>query len=137
MCSHNWRLSKRVLLDWMYRKSMRYRPYRGMMRTCGRVCMSWQSSVDGSAISDCASCSAETALRSTARRPIGYHEKGLTVRRRKGRKRAVGERALAPLRALPNQRWSLDFVHDQMATGRRFRILNIVDGVIHAPSTKS
>jgi putative transposase len=31
--------------------------------------------------------------------------------------------------ALPNQRWSLDFVHDQMATGRRFRILNIVDDV--------
>lgn len=29
----------------------------------------------------------------------------------------------------PNQRWSLDFVHDQMATGRRFRILNIVDDV--------
>ncbi len=32
-----------------------------------------------------------------------------------------------PVPALPNQRWSLDFVHDQMATGRRFRVLNIVD----------
>ena len=31
--------------------------------------------------------------------------------------------------ALPNQRWSLDFVHDQLVTGRRFRILNIVDDV--------
>jgi len=31
--------------------------------------------------------------------------------------------------ALPNQNWSLDFVHDQMATGRRFPILNIVDDV--------
>ena len=31
--------------------------------------------------------------------------------------------------ALPNQRWSLDFVHDQMASGRRFRVLNIVDDV--------
>jgi hypothetical protein len=31
--------------------------------------------------------------------------------------------------ALPNQRWSLDFVHDQLATGRRFRVLNIVDDV--------
>ncbi|WP_420822875.1 IS3 family transposase [Sphingomonas solaris] len=58
-----------------------------------------------------------------------YREEGLTVRRRKGRKRAVGARAPAPVRALPNQRWSLDFVHDQMATGRRFRILNIVDDV--------
>ena len=25
--------------------------------------------------------------------------------------------------------WSLDFVHDQLATGRRFRVLNIVDDV--------
>ncbi len=59
-----------------------------------------------------------------------YREEGLTVRRRKGRKRAVGARAPAPLLALPNQRWSLDFVHDQMATRRRFRILNIVDDVM-------
>ena len=27
----------------------------------------------------------------------------------------------------PNARWSLDFVHDQLACGRRFRILNVVD----------
>ena len=58
-----------------------------------------------------------------------YREEGLTVRRRKGRKRAVGARAPAPIPALPNQRWSLDFVHDQMATGRRFRVLNVVDDV--------
>jgi transposase InsO family protein len=31
--------------------------------------------------------------------------------------------------ALPNQRWSLDFVHDQMVSGRRFRVLNVVDDV--------
>ena len=49
-----------------------------------------------------------------------YREEGLTVRRRKGRKRAVGARAPAPVIALPNQRWSLDFVHDQLASGRRF-----------------
>ena len=28
-----------------------------------------------------------------------------------------------------NARWSLDFVHDQFAQGRRFRILKIVDDV--------
>jgi transposase InsO family protein len=28
-----------------------------------------------------------------------------------------------------NARWSLDFVHDQIAQGRRFRILNVVDDV--------
>jgi putative transposase len=58
-----------------------------------------------------------------------YREEGLTVRRRRGRRRAVGARAPAPVPALPNQRWSLDFVHDQLATGRRFRVLNIVDDV--------
>ena len=58
-----------------------------------------------------------------------YREEGLTVRRRKGRRRAVGAWAPGPVLALPNQRWSLDFVHDQLATGRRFCVLNIVDDV--------
>lgn len=49
------------------------------------------------------------------------------VRKRGGRKRAMGWRA--PLRAptRPNACWSLDFVHDQMTDGRRFRIMTIVD----------
>jgi putative transposase len=56
-----------------------------------------------------------------------YCEERLTVRRRSGRKRALGLRApLAPAEA-PNRRWSLDFVHDQMTDGRRFRILAVVD----------
>jgi putative transposase len=58
-----------------------------------------------------------------------YQEEGLAVRRRRSRRRAVGTRAPAPVLALPNQRWSLDFVHDQMASGRRFRVLNVVDDV--------
>ena len=58
-----------------------------------------------------------------------YTEEGLTVRKRRSRRRAVGARAAPPVLALPNQRWSLDFVHDQMASGRRFRVLNIVDDV--------
>jgi hypothetical protein len=33
------------------------------------------------------------------------------------------------LPALPNTRWSIDFVHDQLASGRRFRVLNLVDDV--------
>ena len=49
------------------------------------------------------------------------------VRRRSGRKRAVGTRAPIPVPAGPNRRWSLDFVHDQMTDGRRFRILTVVD----------
>lgn len=58
-----------------------------------------------------------------------YREEGLTVRKRKSRKRAVGSRILMPMPTHPNQRWSLDFVHDQMVRGRRFRVLNIVDDV--------
>jgi putative transposase len=50
-------------------------------------------------------------------------EESLTVRRRKGRKRGVGSRAPVPVAALPNQRWSLDFVHDQPASGRRYQVL--------------
>jgi len=49
------------------------------------------------------------------------------VRRRGGRKRAVGARSPMPLLLGPNQHWSLDFVHDQMTDGRRLRILAVVD----------
>jgi putative transposase len=58
-----------------------------------------------------------------------YREEGLTVRRRRNRRRAVGTRAPILVEARPNARWSLDFVHDQFACGRRFRVLNIVDDV--------
>lgn len=58
-----------------------------------------------------------------------YREEGLTVRRRKARRRAVGTRIPILVEARINARWSLDFVHDQFALGRRFRILNIVDDV--------
>jgi hypothetical protein len=51
-----------------------------------------------------------------------YREERLMVRRRGGRERALGGRAPIPLPIGPNQRWSLDFVHDQMTDGRRFRI---------------
>ena len=61
--------------------------------------------------------------------PRIYREEGLAVRRRRSRRPAVGTRAPAPVLALPNQRWSLDFVHDQLATGGRFRVLNGVDDV--------
>jgi len=60
-----------------------------------------------------------------------YREEGLGVRKRKGRKRAIGVRAPILVEARPNARWSLDFVHDQMANGRRFRILNVVDDITH------
>ena len=58
-----------------------------------------------------------------------YREEGLAVRKRRTRRKAVGTRAPILVEAKPNARWSLDFVHDQLAYGRRFRILNIVDDV--------
>jgi putative transposase len=56
-----------------------------------------------------------------------YREERLQVRRRGGRKRALGTRAPMALPQGPNQRWSLDFLSDAFADGRRFRILAIVD----------
>ncbi len=56
-----------------------------------------------------------------------YKEEGLTVRKRGGRKRALGTRAPMAIPQGPNQRWSLDFVSDSLSCGRRFRILNVID----------
>jgi putative transposase len=56
-----------------------------------------------------------------------YREEGLTVRKRGGRKRANGTRAPITIPQGPNQRWSLHFVSDALADGRRFRILCSID----------
>jgi putative transposase len=56
-----------------------------------------------------------------------YREEKLMVRRRGGRKRALGTRAPMLLPDTINQRWSLDFVSDTLSDGRRFRILCVVD----------
>jgi putative transposase len=58
-----------------------------------------------------------------------YREEGLAVRKRRARRKAVGVRVPILLEARQNARWSLDFVYDQFANGRRFRVLNIVDDV--------
>lgn len=56
-----------------------------------------------------------------------YKEEGLTVRRRKGRKRAIGTRLPLPRADTINQIWSLDFLSDALSDGRRFRILGVMD----------
>lgn len=56
-----------------------------------------------------------------------YREEKLTVRRLGGRKRAIGTRAPMLIPLAPNERWSLDFISDQLIDGRRFRILAVVD----------
>ena len=54
-----------------------------------------------------------------------YREEGLAVKRRRGRRRAIGTRAPIVVPQEMNQRWSLDFVSDQLGNGRRFRLLNV------------
>src|ERR1700749_4229272 len=56
-----------------------------------------------------------------------YRGEKLTGRRRGGRKRDTGTRAPMLVPMAPDERWSLDFVSDQLTDCRRFRILTILD----------
>ncbi len=56
-----------------------------------------------------------------------YREEGLQVRKRGGRKRALGTRRPMVVPERINERWSLDFVSDAFTDGRRFRVLAVVD----------
>jgi len=56
-----------------------------------------------------------------------YREGKLQVRRRGGRKRALGTRRPMLLPDAPNIRCNLDFVSDALTDGRRFRVLAVVD----------
>jgi HTH-like domain len=56
-----------------------------------------------------------------------YREERLTVRKRGGRKRALGTRSPMAIPQDRHLRWSIDFVTDTLVSGRRFRILTMVD----------
>lgn len=56
-----------------------------------------------------------------------YRQLGLALRLRKRSKRASSVRVPAALPERPNQRWSMDFVADQLVTGQRLRCLTVVD----------
>ncbi len=56
-----------------------------------------------------------------------YIEEGLQARTKKRRKLPRCDRVAPQVPERPMQRWSLDFVSDQLADCRRFRVLNIVD----------
>ncbi len=55
-----------------------------------------------------------------------YGEEGLQVRTKK-RKKLNRPRVPLVVPDRVNQRWSVDFVSDQLANGRRFRVFNVVD----------
>jgi putative transposase len=57
-----------------------------------------------------------------------YREEQLQVRRRKRKRLAPGARRRPiPVPTQPGHRWSMDFIHDVLATGRRIKALTIVD----------
>ncbi len=56
-----------------------------------------------------------------------YREEGLSLRQRRGRRRYRGVRVVPARPVRVNQRWSMDFMSDALADGRRFRVLNVVD----------
>jgi putative transposase len=58
-----------------------------------------------------------------------YREEGLSVRKRRGQKKTTRTRVPLLTVARPNVRWSVDFVHDQFAQGRQFRVFNMIDDV--------
>src|ERR1700752_4050159 len=55
-----------------------------------------------------------------------YREEGLQVRTKQRAKRASHARVALPTAVRPNQRWSMDFVSDQLVDGRWFRILTVI-----------
>ena len=56
-----------------------------------------------------------------------YTEEGLAVRKRSKKRLPRDRTAALPPSSAPNARWSIDFMSDSLASGRRFRTLNIVD----------
>lgn len=55
-----------------------------------------------------------------------YSEEGLQVRTKK-RKKLQRPRIVMEAPGRLNERWSMDFVSDQLCNGRRFRVLNVID----------
>lgn len=56
-----------------------------------------------------------------------YRTAGLSVPKRKSRKKALGTRMERQIVSRPNERWALDFVCDQLADGRRIKLMTVVD----------
>src|SRR3954468_5662832 len=56
-----------------------------------------------------------------------YKMEGLAVRQKLRKRMAALARTVLPAPSAPNERWSMDFVSDVTAAGRRFRIFAVVD----------
>ena len=60
-----------------------------------------------------------------------YKANGLEVRTKKRRKQEAAPRVSLAKATRSNERWSMDFVSDRLADGRRFRVLTVVDQYDH------
>ena len=58
-----------------------------------------------------------------------YRLAGLSLRLKTRKKRVSGLRGPKPVATRPNECWSMDFMADRLADGRRFRVLTLVDNV--------
>lgn len=56
-----------------------------------------------------------------------YSEQGLSLKLRKRKKRPSHVRVMMPEPSGPNERWSMDFIFDQLMTGRRMKCLSVGD----------
>lgn len=56
-----------------------------------------------------------------------YREEGLSLRLRKRKKYASVPRVALPKPERPGQCYAMDFVHDRLASGRRFKCLTMID----------
>jgi len=56
-----------------------------------------------------------------------YREEGLQLAKRRKQKKCQWRGEKAPMPTRPNERWSMDFVHDRLVNQKRIRTLNIVD----------
>ena len=60
-----------------------------------------------------------------------YQQANLSVRKRKKAKRPVTERVPLQLARAVNEVWSMDFVSDSLASGRRIKCLTVADDFSH------
>ena len=56
-----------------------------------------------------------------------YREEGLSVRKRRKKRFKTWMRTPRVAATHANERWSIDFVHDQLASGKAIRVFNVID----------
>jgi len=56
-----------------------------------------------------------------------YFDEGMCLRTKRRKKRASQTRVVLPAADRPGQHWCMDFMHDQLCDGQRFRTFNVLD----------